>query len=178
MMTETVVNVQEAPNNNMANKPQQTNQQQDSPFSWIKINLDYFKTVPGLLKIAEFILGILCMSLASPAYYGGTHFFLFVATTSFIGTLIWIFIYLLGIREALNMPINWILTELFNTGICTVFYIIAFIVQLIVSATIHHAYSHRGMYIAAGVFGLFNAGVYGFATYLLSIEWKSSRSTN
>ncbi|VEN61985.1 unnamed protein product, partial [Callosobruchus maculatus] len=51
------------------------------------------------------------MSLASPAYYGGTHFFLFVATTSFIGTMIWIFIYLLGIREALHaVPINWILT--------------------------------------------------------------------
>lgn len=56
------------------------------------------------------ILGILCMSLASPAYLSGTHFFLFVATTTFIGTLIWIFVYLLSIREALNLPINWILT--------------------------------------------------------------------
>ncbi|CAH1967714.1 unnamed protein product [Acanthoscelides obtectus] len=119
------------------------------------------------------------MSLASPAYYGGTHFFLFVATTSFIGTMIWIFIYLLGIREALHaVPINWILTELVNTGICTAFYIIAFIIQLIVGATVHHAYSHRGAYIAAGVFGMINAGVYGFATYLLHLEWKSSRTTN
>lgn len=56
------------------------------------------------------ILGILCMSLASPAYLSGTHFFLFVATTTFIGTLVWIFVYLLSIREALNLPINWILT--------------------------------------------------------------------
>lgn len=53
MMTETVVNVQEAPNNNSANK-QQT-QQADSPLAWIKINLDYFKTIPGLLKIAEVV---------------------------------------------------------------------------------------------------------------------------
>lgn len=50
------------------------------------------------------------MALASPAFTGGTHFFLFVATVSFIGTIIWIFIYLLGIREALTFPINWILT--------------------------------------------------------------------
>ncbi|KAG5900503.1 hypothetical protein JTB14_010913 [Gonioctena quinquepunctata] len=179
MMTETVVNVQEAPNNNMANKPTPTaTQAADGPFSWIKINVDYFKTVPGLLKIAEFILGILCMSLASPAYYGATHFFLFVATTSFIGTLIWIFIYLLGIREALNLPINWILTELLNTGICAVFYVIAFILQLIVSASVDLRFSHRGTYIAAGVFGLLNAGVFAFATYLLNIEWKSSRTTN
>ena len=52
-MTETVVNVQqEAPNNNAApNKPQGN----DQPLGWIKINLDYFKTTPGLLKIAEFV---------------------------------------------------------------------------------------------------------------------------
>lgn len=52
-MTETVVNVQEAPNNNAANKQQAP--QAESPLSWIKINLDYFKTLPGLLKLAEFV---------------------------------------------------------------------------------------------------------------------------
>lgn len=51
MMTETVVNVQEAPNNNAANKPQPS----DQPLAWIKINLDYFKTTPGLLKLAELV---------------------------------------------------------------------------------------------------------------------------
>lgn len=53
MMTETVVTVQEAPNNNAANKQQAP--QADSPLSWIKINVDYFRTLPGLLKIAEFV---------------------------------------------------------------------------------------------------------------------------
>lgn len=52
-MTETVVNVQEAPNNNAANKQQAP--QGESPLSWIKINLDYFRTLPGLLKIAEVV---------------------------------------------------------------------------------------------------------------------------
>ncbi|XP_018562279.1 CKLF-like MARVEL transmembrane domain-containing protein 4 [Anoplophora glabripennis] len=172
MMTETVVTVQEAPNNNAAPNKQQT-ASADSPLSWIKLNVDYFKTTPGVLKIVELILGILCMSLASPAYHGGVHFFLFVATTSFIGTLIWVFIYLLGIREAISFPINWILTELLNTGICAVFYIIAFIVELIVSIAHLH-----GSYIAAGVFGLLNAAAYSFATYLLNVEHKSSRAAN
>lgn len=173
-MTETVVNVQEAPNNNAApNKPHGGN---DQPLAWIKINVDYFKTTPGLLKIAEFVLGIFCMALASPAFTGGTHFFLFVATVSFIGTIIWIFIYLLGIREALTFPINWILTELVNTGFCTVFYIIAFIIQLVVAATLHPGYYRKGAQITAGVFGLFNALVYAFATYLLYVEWKGSRT--
>ena len=56
------------------------------------------------------LLGILCMALASPAILSGTHWFLFVAVTSFIATLLWVFVYLLGIREVLNLPINWILT--------------------------------------------------------------------
>lgn len=51
MMTETVVNVQEAPNNNAANKPQTSEQ----PLSWIKINLDYFKTTPGIIKLVELV---------------------------------------------------------------------------------------------------------------------------
>ncbi|CAH1115261.1 unnamed protein product [Psylliodes chrysocephalus] len=180
MMTETVVNVQEAPNNNAANKPQQPGapRQPESPLAWIKINVEYFKSTPGILKLVEFVLGIICMALASPAHYGGTHFFLLVATTSFILTILWIFIYLLGIREALRIPINWILSELFNTGLWGGLYIIAFIVQLIVAATIHPAYNFRGSYIAAGVFGIFNAGVYCFAAYLLFLEWKRNKSTN
>lgn len=51
MMTETVVNVQEAPNNNAA----KSNSQSDGQLSWLKINLDYFKTIPGKLKIAEVV---------------------------------------------------------------------------------------------------------------------------
>jgi CDP-diglyceride synthetase len=50
------------------------------------------------------------MACASPVYLDGTHWFLFVAVVSFIATLIWIFIYFLSVREALKLPINWILT--------------------------------------------------------------------
>lgn len=56
------------------------------------------------------ILGIICMICASPAYAPATHWFLFVIVTAFIATLLWCFIYLLSIREALKLPINWILT--------------------------------------------------------------------
>lgn len=50
------------------------------------------------------------MATASPALLGATHFFLFVAVTAFIATLLWTFVYLLGIREVLTIPIHWILT--------------------------------------------------------------------
>lgn len=50
------------------------------------------------------------MSCASPALVSGSHWFLFVAVTAFIATLLWSFTYLLSLREALKLPINWIAT--------------------------------------------------------------------
>ncbi|PNF18253.1 hypothetical protein B7P43_G16315, partial [Cryptotermes secundus] len=96
------------------------------------------------------LFGIVCMACASPAYLSGTHWFLFVAVISFIATLIWIFIYFLSVREALKLPINWILTELLNTSVTTVLYLIAFIVQLSVHSTPYYI-SIRDRNIAAGV---------------------------
>lgn len=89
------------------------------------------------------------MALASPAHIASTHWFLFVAVTSFIATLLWTFVYLLGIREVLNIGLNWILTEFLNTGISTLLYFIAFIVQLAGWSPLTLA--GRGANIAAGV---------------------------
>lgn len=58
MMTETVVNVQEAPNNNAA-KPN-AGAGNDQALSWLKINVDYFKTTPGKLKIIEVVCEEIC----------------------------------------------------------------------------------------------------------------------
>lgn len=59
------------------------------------------------------VLGIICMSLASPAYIVSTHWFLFVVVTAFIATILWICVYFLGVREVLNLSINWILTVIY-----------------------------------------------------------------
>lgn len=50
------------------------------------------------------------MACTSPALVSATHWFLFVAVTAFISTLLWCFVYFLSIREALKLQINWILT--------------------------------------------------------------------
>lgn len=68
------------------------------------------------------VLGIICMSLASPAYIASTHWFLFVVVTAFIATILWICVYFLGVREVLNLSINWILTVIhFQKQINTIF---------------------------------------------------------
>lgn len=50
------------------------------------------------------------MALASPAYVNGTHFFLFAVVITFIGVVLWSFAYFLGIKDVLNLPINWTLS--------------------------------------------------------------------
>ncbi|KAM7349364.1 CKLF-like MARVEL transmembrane domain-containing protein 4 [Cochliomyia hominivorax] len=165
-MVETVVTVERT------TTTQTTSPTTGGGLSALRINIGYFQTVPGIIKLVQFLLGIICMACASPAYIAATDFFLFVVVVSFIATILWIFAYLLGIREALNVAINWIFTELLNTGIATVLYFIAFVVQL-AKWTSYSQYHGYGSNIAAGVFGLFNFLAYAAGTYFLYLEHKS-----
>ncbi|XP_077290525.1 plasmolipin-like [Arctopsyche grandis] len=165
MAPETVVTVE---NNQQANKAPEG----EHALSWLKPNIEYFKTLPGIIKLVELLFGLICMATASPALLSGTHWFLFVVVTSFISTLIWTFVYLLRIREALKLPINWILTELLNTTITTVLYIIAFIVQLSVWTPPYGSY--RATNLTAGSFGLFNTIAYAAGVYFLYQDHKGT----
>ncbi|XP_075220011.1 plasmolipin-like [Lycorma delicatula] len=165
-MTETTVTVTTNNENAAPNK-------QPGALSWIRFNYDYFKSIPGVLKIIQAILGILCMVFASPAMLAGTHWFLFVVVTSFIATLIWISIYFLSIREALTLPINWILTEMLNTCIMTILYLTGFIIQLYTWSPNYHP-QIRDPNIIAGVIGILNTMAYAAGSYFLYVEWKAS----
>ncbi|XP_004924860.1 uncharacterized protein LOC101742095 [Bombyx mori] len=162
MAPETVVTVDH-------NKPAAAPPPQGGALDWIKINVDYFKTPPGLLKIIQLILGILCMGLGSPWY---STWFVFVAVTSFITTLMWSFVYLLSIREALKLPINWVLSELISTALETVMYLLAFIVLFAATGTYYGP--RYGSNVAAAVFGIFNTIAYGASSFLLFREHRAS----
>nr|XP_021181242.1 protein MAL2 [Helicoverpa armigera] len=155
------------------NKPTApSSQQQGGALDWIKIDINYFKTPPGLLKIIQLVLGILCMALASPWY---STWFVFVAVTSFITTLMWSFVYLLSIKEALKIPINWVLSELISTSIETLMYLIAFIVLF--AATAGYWSPTYGANVAAAVFGIFNTAAYGASAFLLYREQRGSMAS-
>lgn len=176
MMSETVVTMDGSSNNASNNQRQvptvKTEPGQPNPLASIRLNAAYFKTIPGILKLAQLGLGIICMACASPAYIGATHWFLFVAVISFISTLIWSSVYFLSLREVLKVPINWILTELLNTSIKAVLYMIAFIVQL----SAWTAYGTSSSNIAAGIFGIFNTIAYAAGAFFLYIEWKNTNT--
>ena len=89
----------------------------------INLNIGYFKTLPGVIKIVQLLFGIICMACSSPAReyigiigidldfgVGENHWFLFVVVTSFIFTLLWCFFYLLQLAEAISMklPFSWL----------------------------------------------------------------------
>jgi len=170
-MAETVVTVDPNRNNNPHAPKPAAHQSTAGPLSWITFNTAYFQTVPGILKIIELVLGIICMSLASPALIASTHWFLFVVVTAFIATILWVFVYFLGVREVLNLAVNWILTELVNTGIFTVAYLIVSLFQLVNWIDVH--YIGRASNITAAVFGLFNTIAYAASTYFLYLEHKA-----
>jgi len=135
---------------------------------WVKFDFQYFKSIPGILKLLQFVLAIFCMGLAAPARNGGAHFFLFVVTTTFLVTAFWICVYFLCIREALTLRIPWLLLEFYYTLGSTVFYFIAMIVQFAVAI--------YGNDTAGAVFGLFNTITYGVGAFFLFRDWRESTS--
>ncbi|XP_050547983.1 proteolipid protein 2-like [Daktulosphaira vitifoliae] len=136
--------------------------------------------IPDICTTTNKIIGIICLALASPARLPGTNWFLFVVIISFIATAIWSFIYLLSIREAINFPINWILTEFFNTLLLAVLYMVAFIVQISAWSSNNRTYNsyYKNLNIFAGIFGLINVVVYAAGVYLIFNDWKKSRTTS
>ncbi|CAO1336906.1 unnamed protein product [Diamesa hyperborea] len=150
--------------------------QESSSLNWIQFNVDYFKTKDGILKLLTLFLGIICMSLSSPAFRGASHFFLFVVICSFIATVLWSFVYFLGIRDVLNLPINWLLSELVNVAISTIIYAIAFVVQLSAWFALNSKERNYASNVAAGFFGCFNTVAYAATFYFLYLEFKSTRS--
>ncbi|XP_023341197.1 uncharacterized protein LOC111711157 isoform X2 [Eurytemora carolleeae] len=152
----------------------------------IRLNIGYFKTVPGIIKLIELAFGVICMACASPAKgvgftlgatwgLGHNHWFLFVVVTSFICTLIWTFYYLLQIREFIKMklPFTFLWVEFVFTCLATIFYIIAFIV-LLAGFGYCAGVSDCDARIAGGVFGIFNTIVYGIGAYLVYQEYHAT----
>jgi len=162
---------------------------QDTQPMEIRLNIGYFKSFQGIVKIVQLVLGIICMACAAPAqtisvpdYFGlgHNHFFLFIVVTTFIITLIWTFFYLLQVKDTIKvkLPFTFMWMEVIFTLLATVFYIVAWIVLLsgFGWCTSSHA-RHSNICdarVAAGVFGIFNSIAYGLGTYLTYQEYNNT----
>jgi len=146
-----------------------------APQKGISLNLYYFRTAPGIVKLIQLVLGILCMACTAPAWTNGTHWFLFVVVTAFVATALWCFIYLLSLRDAITLPIDWQLTEVVLTGVFTVLLIVASIVQFVTTLTNKRPPPRlMAFYILGGVFGLINFMAYLVGCFFLYRDWKDA----
>ncbi|OQR66911.1 hypothetical protein BIW11_13848, partial [Tropilaelaps mercedesae] len=133
----------------------------------------------GFVICCEFqILGMVCLGCSTPALTGCARLFLFITAMCYILTVLLCIIIVLGIDRALYQ-IRWLAGELIYTTIAAVCFALASIVLLAdISSYDWPGRDYRvirDQYIAAGIFGLVQACLYGFGLFLLFIEWKATR---
>jgi len=164
----TVVN-EDPPQNANASKKSAVN------FDGLQINVWYFRSVPGIMKVIEWVIGIICIACASPPYFDAAHWFVFVAVFCFIFTFVWACIHFFSLTTVISVP--WLLIEIGYTALATLFYFIAFIVLLVETAKLryvvgggipfppyHYQTFSYDAYLAAGSFGVFNFIAYAIET--------------
>ncbi|XP_055389771.1 uncharacterized protein LOC129618795 isoform X1 [Condylostylus longicornis] len=149
--------------------------------SYIVINTGYFKSIPGLLKLLELILGIICVGIIS--YYFDYSlvfyvalkrsyeiFFLCITVTFMIGTFLIVLACLisLGTGTIMSKTIFEVVYHLF-AGILLI------IAGLIVVITISDYNVNKDKYnctLAAGIIALVNGVLYLISTFFANKSYR------
>ncbi|CAN2389479.1 Membrane-associating domain [Pristimantis euphronides] len=134
---------------------------------------DYVRSVPGVLKASQVVLALLAFicieTIMECAPCEGLYFFEFVSCSAFVVTGVLLLMFSLCLHE--RVPhINWILTDLVNTGLSALFFFIASVIL----ASLNH---RSGAEISAAVFGFLATISYTVNTYLAFRKWKFGSSS-
>ncbi|XP_037028954.1 uncharacterized protein LOC119069154 [Bradysia coprophila] len=142
--------------------------------STLVVNTGYLKTVPGLLKLVQLILGAVCVGLASWYYnnrydYTPSLFFLLMATTFLVGT----FCLLVSCLFSLSTGgiISKTIYELIYHSIGAILLIAASITLLIHVNKNNNSYYHEKFLIAA-IIGLINGILYVVSAILARRSYR------
>jgi len=143
-------------------------------------NLDYIRTIPGILKIVEFVLAVIAFACATSIPYGwcGLGWVSFVGISGFVGALISFFFHLL-----ITWTWAWsLLIELIWYAIWTIFFLIAGIVAAAdANCDYIRAFSYTNTAGAAAAFSFFSMVAWAvdsaFQAQGLRISWTSSSAT-
>jgi len=135
------------------------------------IDWQYFKSIPGILKLIELLLGILTIALATPGVVNWTYFFLLVCYVCLFLTLFFALVYFFSLHHKVTVRPSWISMEFYYTVGATFFYGIITIIQF---STYDHSMSTG---VVAAVFALLNTIAYGAGLYFIFTEWRHWRNT-
>ncbi|KDR14018.1 uncharacterized protein LOC110834917 [Zootermopsis nevadensis] len=148
----------------------------------IILNTGYLKTGAGLLKLAEMILGCVCVGLVAayvnnnsyrvnPIYFTQVLFFLLIATAFLITTTCLLLSSLLSFLTA--SMIHKTLFEVIYHVVAFALYLAAGIV-LLVEIKDHDRSQYYNAYLAAAIIGLVNAALYLLSTILAIRTYKGA----
>lgn len=141
----------------------------------VQCDVDYIRSLFGVLKCSQVVLALLAFicieTIMECSPCEGLYFFEFVSCSAFVVTGVLLLMFSLSLHE--RVPhINWILTDLVNTGLSALFFFIASVIL----ASLNHK---SGAEISAAVFGFLATISYSVNTYLAFRKWKfGSRSQN
>ncbi|XP_061450458.1 CKLF-like MARVEL transmembrane domain-containing protein 4 [Rhineura floridana] len=141
----------------------------------LRCDPDYLRGTFGRLKIAQVVLALIsfiCIETimeCSPCE--GLYFFEFVSCSASVVTGVLLLMFSLNLHARIPQ-INWNITDLVNTGLCTFFFFIASVVL----AALNH---NKGAEIAAVIFGFLATAVYAVNLFLAVKNWRiNSRQQN
>nr|XP_012544721.1 uncharacterized protein LOC101742249 isoform X1 [Bombyx mori] len=144
----------------------------------VYVNTGYLQTLPGLLKLAQFLLGIACVALVayymdhgySTQSYKPELFFLLISVTFLIGTFCLLLSCLISLATA--TVISKTIYEVIYHGIAFILYLCAGLTLLI---EVNHQTRYRRdfePFLAASIMGLVMAGLYLLSTFLANRRYR------
>ncbi|XP_052562304.1 uncharacterized protein LOC120412825 isoform X2 [Culex pipiens pallens] len=143
--------------------------------SHVVLNTGYLKTTPGLLKLAQLIIGAVNVGLVSwhfRSYYAANPqvFFLLMAVAFLIGT----FCLLASCLVSLSTGgiISKTAYELFYHTVAFVLYLIASIILLVHITDYSYGSNYKNSHIAAAVLGIVVSALYLFSAVLAQRSYR------
>ncbi|KAG8179643.1 hypothetical protein JTE90_007372 [Oedothorax gibbosus] len=147
----------------------------------LELNPGHFATLPGALKMAQLVLGCVCVGCASPQVTGSARFLVGSAATSLALALVFCLVHLFGLRRVWT-GLPWIRAELWCAVLFGLLLLASSLALLAASsepgtrlALIHHGYYTP--YVVAGCFGLLDCFACSAAAFFLLMEWRASAPT-
>ncbi|CAL8113295.1 unnamed protein product [Orchesella dallaii] len=125
-----------------------------------RIDLDYFKTPPGVVKISQFVLGVILLCVSKPLWLSVVVYLGFVVTS------FWVWIYFFALQQKYQSPsLPWNVLEFYYTTGAAFAYIITSLITLF----------FIGWYLVALIFAVLNTVAYAIGAFLLMKDWKEWR---
>ncbi|KAI4880849.1 hypothetical protein NFI96_010997 [Prochilodus magdalenae] len=139
------------------------------------MDLNFIKTIPGILLIAEIVLGLLVWALISSAAYQAIPAYgwvMFVSVTLWILTIVLFIILFLNFQQKLTF-VPWRLALLVFYGVAAVLYLTAFVANAASVSAFQYFPYHYNRMAAAAFFGIVVTLIYAASTFFAYLDWRS-----